>query len=141
MHPLWKKADGLSQIVIGAAIEVHRLKGAGLIESIYERCLLRELELRSIPATTQKVVRVEYKGLVFDEPLRFDILVSDCLLLELKAVEVLHPSAKAQLFSYMKLLDVPVGLLINFHEQVLKNGISRMISPGANRSEGEEISL
>ena len=141
MHPLWKKADGLSQIVIGAAIEVHRLKGAGLIESIYERCLLRELELRSIPATTQKVVRVEYKGLVFDEPLRFDILVSDCLLLELKAVEVLHPSAKAQLFSYMKLLDVPVGLLINFHEQVLKNGISRMILPGANRREGEEISL
>ena len=141
MHPLWKKADGLSQIVIGAAIEVHRLKGAGLIESIYERCLLRELELRSIPATTQKVVRVEYKGLVFDEPLRFDILVSDCLLLELKAVEVLHPSAKAQLFSYMKLLDVPVGLLINFHEQVLKNGISRMILSGANRSEGEEISL
>lgn len=141
MHPLWKKADGLSQIVIGAAIEVHRLKGAGLIESICERCLLRELELRSIPATTQKVVRVEYKGLVFDEPLRFDILVSDCLLLELKAVEVLHPSAKAQLFSYMKLLDVPVGLLINFHEQVLNNGISRMILPGANRSEGEEISL
>jgi GxxExxY protein len=141
VHPLWKKADGLSQIVIGAAIEVHRLKGAGLIESICERCLLRELELRSIPATTQKVVRVEYKGLVFDEPLRFDILVSDCLLLELKAVEVLHPSAKAQLFSYVKLLDVPVGLLINFYEQVLKNGISRMILPGANRSEGEEISL
>jgi GxxExxY protein len=84
---------------------------------------------------------VEYKGLVFDEPLRFDILVSDCLLLELKAVEVLHPSAKAQLFSYVKLLDVPVGLLINFHEQVLKNGISRMILRGANRSEGEEISL
>jgi GxxExxY protein len=55
VHPLWKKADGLSQIVIGAAIEVHRLKGAGLIESICERCLLRELELRSIPATTQRL--------------------------------------------------------------------------------------
>ena len=75
--------------------------------------MLRELELRSIPATTQKLVRVEYKGLVFDEPLRFDILVDDCLLVEVKAVEVLHPSSKAQLFSYMKLLDVPIGLLIN----------------------------
>ena len=75
--------------------------------------MLRELELRSIPATTQKLVRVEYKGLVFDEPLRFDILVDDCLLVEVKAVEILHPSSKAQLFSYMKLLDVPIGLLIN----------------------------
>ena len=74
MHRLYDRADKLSREVIGAAIEVHRHKGPGLIESIYERCMLRELELRSIPATTQKLVRVEYKGLVFDEPLRFDIL-------------------------------------------------------------------
>ena len=99
MHPLYGKADRLSAEVIGAAIEVHRNKGPGLIESIYERCLLRELELRSIPATTQKIVRVEYKGLVFDEPLRFDLLVDDCLLVELKAVEVLHPFSKAQLLA------------------------------------------
>src|SRR5437870_5962519 len=144
MHALYAKADGLSRKVIGAAIEVHRQKGSGLIESIYERCLLRELELRSIPATTQKIIRVEYKGLVFDEPLRFDILVDDCLLIELKAVELLHPSSKAQLFSYMKLLDVPIGLLINFHEPVLKNGIFRMILPGANQTEvgdDKEVSL
>jgi GxxExxY protein len=138
MHRLYDRADKLSREVIGAAIEVHRHKGPGLIESICERCILRELELRSIPATTQRLVRVEYKGLVFDEPLRFDILVDDCLLVEVKAVEVLHPSSKAQLFSYMKLLDVPIGLLINFHEGVLKNGISRMILPGANRAEGSE---
>jgi GxxExxY protein len=136
MHPLYQRADRLSGEVIGAAIEVHRHKGPGLIESNYERCLLRELELRSIPATTQKIVRVEYKGLIFDEPLRFDLLVNDCLLVELKAVEVLHPSSKAQLFSYMKLLDIPIGLLINFHELVLKNGICRMILPGANKAEG-----
>ena len=105
--------------------------------------MLRELELRSILATTQKLVRVEYKGLVFDEPLRFDLLVNDCLLVELKAVEILHPSSKAQLFSYMKLLDIPIGLLINFHEPVLKGGISRMILPGANRPETseDEVSL
>ena len=99
---------------------------------------MRELELRSIPATTQELVRVEYKGLFFDEPLRFDVLVDDCLLVELKAVEILHPFSKAQLFSYMKLLNVPVGLLINFHEPILKNGISRMILPGANRTEEDE---
>ena len=116
MHKLYDKADKLSGEVIGAAMEVHRHKGPGLIESIYERCLLRELELRSIPATTQKLVRVGYKGLVFDEPLRFDLLVDDCLLVELKAVEILHPSGKAQLFRYMKLLAIPIGLLINFHE-------------------------
>jgi len=144
MHPLYQKADGLSGKVIGAAIEVHRHKRSGLIESIYERCLLRELELRSISATTQKIVRVEYKGLVFDEPLRFDLLVDNCLLVELKAVELLHPSSKAQLFSYMKLLDIPIGLLINFHEPVLKNGIFRMILPGANQTEvgdDKEVSL
>jgi len=141
VHPFYEKADRLSREVIGAAIEVHRNKGPGLIESIYERCLLRELALRSIPATTQKIVRVEYKGLIFDEPLRFDLLVEDSLLVELKAVEVLHPSSKAQLFSYMKLLDVPIGLLINFHEPVLKNGISRMILPGVKDSDDNPISL
>jgi GxxExxY protein len=81
---LYEKADRLSAEVIGTAIEVHRHKGAWLIESIYERCLLREFKLRSIPASTQKLVRVEYKGLVFDEPLRFDVLVDNCLLVELK---------------------------------------------------------
>ena len=141
MHPLYEKADRLSSEVIGAAIEVHRNKGPGLIESIYERCLLRELELHSIPAMTQKIVRVEYKGLVFDEPLRFDLLVDDCLLVELKAVEVLHPYSKAQLFSYMKLLDIPIGLLINFHEPVLKNGICRMILPGAKDTDDKQASL
>ena len=120
---------------------MHRYKRPGLIESIYERCLLRELELRSIPCVTQKIICIEYKGLVFDEPLRFDILVDDCLLVELKAVEALHPFSKAQLFSYMKLLNAPLGLLINFHEPVLKNGISRMILPGSNAGEEAELSL
>src|SRR5437667_9469798 len=137
MHPLYEKANKLSSEVIGAAIVGHREKGPGLIESIYERCMLRELELRSIPATTQKLVRIEYKGLVFNEPPRFDLLVDECLLVELKAVEILHPSSKAQLFSYMKLLNIPIGLLINFHEPVLKNGISRMILPGANQTQDE----
>jgi GxxExxY protein len=83
MHPLFKKADELSHLAIGAAIEVHRLKGPALIESIYERCPMRELDLRKIAAVNQHLVKIEYKGLVFEEPLRFDVLAEDCLLLEL----------------------------------------------------------
>lgn len=131
MHPLYEKADKLSREVIGGAIEVHRDKGPGLIESIYERCLVHELSLRNLQTVNQKAVRVEYKGLVFEEPLRFDLLVEGCLLLELKAVQEVLPIHKAQLLSYMKLLDIPVGLLINFHVMKLVNGVHRMILTGA----------
>jgi GxxExxY protein len=133
MHPLFKRADELSYVAIGAAIEVHRLKGPGLLESIYERCFMRELDLRHIAAVNQRLVRIEYKGLVFDEPLRFDVLMGDRLLLELKCVQEILPIHKAQLLSYMKLLDIPLGLIINFHEVKLTDGIVRMILPGANR--------
>lgn len=132
MHPLFQKTDALSSEMIGAAIEVHRDKGPGLIESIYERCLMHELSLRRHAAVNQKLIRITYKDLVFEEPLRFDVLVEDCLLIEAKSVERVLPIHKAQLMSYMKLLNVPIGLLINFHETVLKNGISRLILPGAN---------
>jgi len=81
MHPLFRRADQLSHLIIGAAIEVHRIRGPGMIESIYERCMMRELSLRNIAAVNQKLVKIEYKGLVFEEPLRFDVLVEDCLLL------------------------------------------------------------
>ena len=133
MHPLYAKADAMSGEAIGAAIEVHRDKGSGLIESIYERCMMHELSLRKLAVVNQQLVRVRYKDLVFDEPLRFDVLVEDCLLLEIKSVERILPIHKAQLLSYMKLLNIPVGLLINFHEPTLKNGISRLILPGANQ--------
>ncbi|MEI7851116.1 MAG: GxxExxY protein [Kiritimatiellales bacterium] len=133
LHPLFQKADELSSEVIGAAIEVHRLKGPGLIESIYERCLVRELSLRNITSVNQKLVPVEYKGHVFEEPLRLDVLVEDCLLLELKVVDKILPIHKAQLLSYMKLMDIPLGLIINFHEMKLVDGLYRMMLPGANR--------
>ena len=134
MHPLFQKADLLSHDIIGAAVEVHGLKGPGLIESIYERCLMRELDLCKIAAVNQRLVRIEYKGLTFDEPLRFDVLVEGCLLLELKCVQEILPIHKAQLLSYMKLLDIPLGLIINFHEVKLTDGLVRMILPGANRA-------
>lgn len=132
MHPLFARADRLSGELIGAAIEVHRIMGPGLLESIYERCLMRELSLRGIPVRNQQEVVIDYKGDVFKEPLKFDLLVDDCLLVELKAVEKVIPIHKAQLISYMKLLDVPLGLLMNFHEIKLVDGISRLILPGAN---------
>ena len=132
MHPKFKRADELSQTVIGAAIEVHRIKGPGLIESIYEKCLSRELELQGIPSTRQLVVPIEYKGYTFEEPLRLDLLADNCLLLELKVVTQVLPIHKAQLMSYMKLLDVPVGLLFNFHELRLVDGLHRMILPDSN---------
>jgi len=95
--------------------------------------MLRELELRNIACANQRAVLIEYKGYTFEEPLRFDLLVEDCLLVELKSVEHILPVHKAQLLSYMKLLNIPVGLLINFHDEKLTNGISRLILPGANQ--------
>ena len=131
MHRDFEKADTLSHEVIGAAIEVHRSKGPGLLEEIYEKCMRRELELREIQVESQVTVPVEYKGLVFEQPLRLDLIVGGCLIVELKAVEKILPVHKAQLLSYMKLMDVPLGLLINFHGVKLKEGVYRMILPGA----------
>ena len=119
--------------IVGAAMEVHRDKGPGLLESIYERCLMHELFLRRHEAVNQKVVRISYKDLTFEEPLRFDVVVENCLLVAAKCVESTLPIHKAQVLSYMKLLDIPIGLIINFNEVVLKNGISRLTLPGVNR--------
>ena len=132
MHPKFAKADSLSGEIIGAAIEVHRIMGPGLLESIYERCLLRELTLRGIPAVSQRIVIINYKSEQFEETLKFDVLVDDCLLVELKAVQDVHPIHKAQLLSYMRLLDVPLGLLFNFHEIKLVDGMSRLVLAGAS---------
>lgn len=133
MHPKFKRADELSRFAIGAAIEVHKLKGPGLIESIYEKCLLREFELQGITASKQLQVSIEYKGFVFEEPLRLDVLVEQHLILELKVVEKILPIHKAQLLSYMKLLDIPLGLIINFHTLRLVDGVSRLILQGADK--------
>jgi len=132
MHPLFQKAAGFTETIIAAAIEVHRNKGPGLIESIYEWCLLKEVGLRGLACTNQKIVLIKYKGFTREEPLRFDVLVEGCVLVEAKAVEKVLPIHKAQLLSYMKLLDVPMGLLINFHEMKVTDGISRLVLPGAN---------
>lgn len=132
-HPSFKKASGLTGSIIAAAIEVHRDKGPGLIESIYEWCFTKELGLCGLSCESQKTVSVEYKGFTREEPLRFDVLVEGCVLVEVKAVERILPIHKAQLLSYMKLLNVPLGLLINFHEVRVTDGISRLVLPRAGQ--------
>ena len=94
--------------------------------------MLKELGLRGLDCASQRTVIIEYKGFTREEPLRLDMLVENCVLVEAKAVEKILPIHKAQLLSYMKLLNVPVGLLINFHEVKVTDGISRLILPGAN---------
>jgi GxxExxY protein len=133
LHPLFEKASSLTETIIAAAIEVHRDKGPGLLESIYEWCLIKELELRGLHCVNQKTVVIRYKEFTREEPLRFDVLVEGCVFVEAKAVEKTLPIHKAQILSYMKLLDVPVGLLINFHQVRVTDGISPLILPGANR--------
>ncbi len=132
MHKDFERADMWSRWVIGAAIEVHRHKGPGLLEELYEKCLMRELEIQKVPAVSQVEAPVEYKGVVFDAPLKLDVLVDGCLVVELKAVERILPIHKAQLMSYMRLLDAPLGLLINFHCTRLVDGVTRMILKGAD---------
>jgi GxxExxY protein len=94
--------------------------------------LIKELELRGLKCTSQKTILIQYKGFTREEPLRYDLLIEGCVLVEGKAVEKMLPIHKAVLLSYMKLLDVPLRLLTNFHEMKVTDGISRLILPGAN---------
>ena len=132
MHDRFNQASEITHDIIGAAIEVHRDKGAGLLESIYEWCLTKELELEGFKVQSQSNVVVKYKQFEKEYPIRCDLLVNDCVIVEVKAVVSVQPIHKAQLLSYIKLLDIPVGLLINFNEEKLTQGVSRLILPGSN---------
>jgi GxxExxY protein len=112
--------------VIGAAIEVHKALGPGLLESAYEECLCVELELKKIPYERQKELPIEYKGITLDCGYRLDIVVATSLILELKACEKLEPIHEAQLLTYLKLTGIKWGLLINFNVPLLKEGIKRL---------------
>ena len=132
MHGLFKTASALTEPIIGAAIEVHRHFGPGLLESVYEWALCKELDLRGLKLENQQSVIIRYKQFTREDTLRFDVLAEGCVLVEVKAAEGLLPIHKAQTLSYMKLLDVPLGLLFNFHAITLAKGIHRLILPGAN---------
>ena len=117
----------ISEEIIGAAIEVHRAIGPGLLESAYEECLCRELALREIPFKRQQPLPVVYKGIRLDCGYRLDLLVKEQVVVEIKSVELLLPIHEAQLLTYLKLGRWKLGLLINFNERVLKHGIRRMV--------------
>jgi GxxExxY protein len=110
-----KFVDGLEYEVTGACIEVHKSLGPGLLECVYHRCLERELQLRKISFVSEQKLDVNYKGINVGTALRIDLLVEDQLVVELKSVETIHPIHEAQLLTYMSLLKVPKGLLINFN--------------------------
>lgn len=117
--------DDLAYKIIGCAIEVHKELGPGLLEAIYEKCFIEELLSKGLRVESQKKVPVFYKGKALDYDLRLDILVEDCIVVELKAVEVVHPVCQAQLLTYLKLLKKPKGLLINFHcDNIVSNLVS-----------------
>jgi GxxExxY protein len=119
--------NDISSSIIGAAIEVHRILGPGLLESAYEQSLAHEFSLRKIPFERQKPLALSYKGIRLDCGFRLDFLVADSVVLEVKAIEALLPIHQAQLLSYLKLGGWKLGLLINFHTPLLREGIKRVV--------------
>ena len=117
----------VSERVIGAAIEVHRQLGPGLLESSYQLCLCRELELRGIAYQSQAHLPLEYKGIQIGEGYVIDLLIEDNLIVEIKSVDKLLPIHSSQLMTYMRLLRVSAGLLINFNVQTLFQGLRRIL--------------
>ncbi len=117
--------EALTSEIIGAAIEVHKELGPGLLESAYEASLCRELSLRNVPFARQLAVPLYYKGIRLDSDMQLDVLVADTVVVELKSVEKLAGIHQAQLLTYLKLSKKRIGLLINFNVELLKDGIVR----------------
>ena len=118
-----KYLDELTYEIIGSAIEVHKFMGSGLLESVYHQCLKEELMLRKINFLTEMKIPVVYKGKTLDIDFRCDLFIESCIVVELKAVNEIHPIFDAQLLTYMKLLKCPKGILINFNcSNIFKEG-------------------
>jgi len=123
-----REINELTEMIIGAAIEVHRVMGPGLLESAYEECLCYELNRLGLKFKRQVQMPVPYKGLKLDCGYRLDLVVEDSVIVELKAVECLLPVHSAQLLTYLKLSGTKVGLLMNFNETALKKGLKRLVN-------------
>ena len=117
----------MSGIILDSCITVHKIMGPGLLESIYEKCLMKEFELRKINAQNQVPVSLIYKGCELSRELKIDILIENEIILELKSSEIMHPVYEAQIISYLKLINKRLGFLINFNVPVLKNGFKRYV--------------
>jgi GxxExxY protein len=115
--------DQLEYKVTGACIEVNKILGPGLLESVYQKCLMRELQLQNINFTSQHSILLSYKNVLLDTELKADLVIENCMVLELKAVENILPIHEAQILTYMKLLRIPKGLLVNFNStNIVHNG-------------------
>jgi GxxExxY protein len=122
------RLDSITRRIIGAAIEVHRRIGPGLLESAYEACLAYDLREMGFKVEQQKPLPLVYKNVKLDCGYRLDLVVNDVIVVEIKAIEQLAPIHDAQLLSYLRLSQKRVGLLINFHVRVLKNGLKRIVN-------------
>ena len=131
-----KQLNGITEQIIGAAIDVHRALGPGLLESAYEACLAFELVSRGLKIEQQRALPVVYRDVKLDCGYRLDLVVENSIVIELKAVEQILPVHRAQLLSYLKLAGLKAGLLVNFHSKMLKDGIVRLVNnfPDSKRS-------
>ena len=127
-HEEYLRTNKVSHTIIGAAIDVHRELGPGLLESVYEECLRIELEAKGLKVEVQKDLPLYYKGRKTEKTYRIDMLIDERVIVELKSVESLKPVNEIQLVTYLKLSNLRVGLLINFNVPVLKDGIKRKVN-------------
>lgn len=123
-----EELNKLSKIILDASITVHKEMGPGLLEAVYQQCLVKELILRNIKVNTMVPVPLQYKGHLLNKDYVIDILVEDKIILELKAIEIILPVHEAQIISYLKLSNKPLGFLINFNVPLLKNGFKRFVN-------------
>jgi len=119
--------EDITEVIIGAAIEVHRHLGPGLLESAYRRCLVHELRLRGVEVDSEVSIDMEYKGLRVAGAYRLDLLVADRVVVEIKAVDVVTPVHEAQLMTYLRLSGRRAGLILNFKVKLLREGITRRV--------------
>jgi GxxExxY protein len=122
-----RRGKQLTETIIGAAIRVHRELGPGLLESVYEACLAIELEHAGVPFVRQRVLPVVYRGVHVDAAYRMDLVVDDFVVVETKAVETLTSLHEAQLLTYLRLSGLPLGLLLNFNVELMKQGVRRLV--------------
>jgi GxxExxY protein len=126
--PIPSRTEEIAKIVLDAAYQVHTALGPGLLESVYEVCLVHELRLRKILVKSQLTLPIVYKGIEVDSGYRLDILVEDCMIVEIKSSDMITPVHCAQLFTYLKLTSMRLGLLLNFNVVHLRDGIKRIIN-------------
>ena len=128
MHPIWQ----VSQRVIASCVEVHSTLGPGLLESAYQVCLAHEFQLRGLSYVRECPLRIQYKGAHLDAAYRFDFVVEDCLVVEVKSVSGLELIHTAQMLTYLRLSGIDVGLLVNFNVRKLIYGVKRLVRAGAS---------